>query len=48
MIWQNAAMTVERVEAMLTAIRSAGGTVTHYWHEAGRVCVTWTRPVDLT
>jgi hypothetical protein len=44
MTWHTVTLAPERLEGMLDAIRSAGGTVTHCWSAAGSVHLTWTCP----
>lgn len=44
MTWQEATTSAERLDALLKAIRTAGGTITSCRPEPGGYHVTWTAP----
>ena len=44
MTWSTVVVACDRLAALLSAIRSSGGTITSCRPHAGRVSVTWTTP----
>jgi len=45
LIWNTVVVSVDRLDALLAAIRASGGTIVGCRPEAGcRVAVTWTMP----
>jgi hypothetical protein len=44
MTWHTATVAIDRMAALLTTIRSTGGTVTHCQPQTDGVRLTWTTP----